>query len=269
MSRLRLVFGLALVLAIAAALVASGIFPRLRARAALRTQTNFAAEPVVSVTHPKFQKSSQELVLPGNIQAFTDAPIYARTSGYLRKWYFDIGTHVKAGQLLADIESPEIDQQLAQAREEAATAEANLKLSQITAERYLDLLKTDSVAKQDVDNAVQNAAARATAVKSAQANVRRFEEMVAFEKVYAPFDGVVTARNTDTGQLITSGPAGSQNRELFHVAAVNRLRVFMNVPQAYSHETVPGLKANLTLPELPGRTFGGTLTRTADALDQV
>jgi len=269
MSRLRLVIGLVLVLVIAAALVASGIFPRLRARAALRSQTDFAAEPTVAVTHPKRQTSSQELVLPGNIQAFTDAPIYARTSGYLRKWYFDIGAHVKAGQLLADIESPEIDQQLAQAREEAATAEANLKLSQITAERYLDLLKTDSVAKQDVDNAVQNAAARATAVKSAQANVRRFEEMVAFEKVYAPFDGVITARNTDTGQLIASGPASGENRELFHVAAVNRLRVFVNVPQAYSHETVPGLKANLTLPELPGRTFGGTLTRTADALDQV
>jgi RND family efflux transporter MFP subunit len=269
MSRLRLVIGLVLVLVIAAALVASGIFPRLRARAALRSQTDFAAEPTVAVTHPKRQTSSQELVLPGNIQAFTDAPIYARTSGYLRKWYFDIGAHVKAGQLLADIESPEVDQQLAQAREEVATAEANLKLSQITAERYLDLLKTDSVAKQDVDNAVQNAAARATAVKSAQANVRRFEEMVAFEKVYAPFDGVITARNTDTGQLIASGPASGENRELFHVAAVNRLRVFVNVPQAYSHETVPGLKANLTLPELPGRTFGGTLTRTADALDQV
>src|SRR4051812_38557152 len=269
MSRLRLVLGLVLVLVIAAALVASGIFPRLRARAALRSQTDFAAEPTVAVTHPKRQTSSQELVLPGNIQAFTDAPIYARTSGYLRKWYFDIGTHVKAGQLLAEIESPEIDQQLAQAREEVGTAEANLKLSQITADRYLDLLKTDSVAKQDVDNAVQNAAARATAVKSAQANVRRFEEMVAFEKVYAPFDGVVTARNTDTGQLITSGPAGSQNRELFHVAAVNKLRVFVSVPQAYSHETVPGLKATLTLPELPGRSFPGTLTRTADALDQV
>src|SRR5947209_17770782 len=143
MSRLRLVFGLALVLAIAAALVASGIFPRLRARAALRTQTNFAAEPVVSVTHPKFQKSSQELVLPGNIQAFTDAPIYARTSGYLRKWYADIGAHVKSGELLAEIEAPEIEKQLEQARADVATAEANLKIAETTATRYEALLKMD------------------------------------------------------------------------------------------------------------------------------
>ncbi len=196
-----------------------------------------------------------------------DAPIYARTSGYLKKWYFDIGARVKAGQLLAEIESPEVDQQLQQGREELGTAQANLKLAQLTAERYTDLLKSDSVAKQDVDNAVQTAAARVTAVKSAEANVKRLEEMVSFEKIYVPFDGVVTARNTDVGQLIASGSAVGQNRELFHVAAVKKLRVFVNVPQTYSHATTPGLNAELTLPELPGRRFPGSLVRTADALD--
>src|SRR4051794_13606860 len=267
MPRLRILLGLVLVCAVAGALVISGILPRIKAKTALRQETSISAEPAVSIVHPQRQASAQELVLPGNIQAFMDAPIYARTSGYLKKWYFDIGSHVRAGQLLAEIESPEVDQQLQQAREELGTAQANLKLSQLTAERYTDLLKSDSVAKQDVDNAVQTAAARETAVKSAQANVKRLEEMVSFEKVYAPFDGVVTARNTDVGQLIASGSAVGQNRELFHVAAINRLRVFVNVPQTYSHATMPGIQAELSLPELPGRRFPGTLVRTADALD--
>ncbi len=267
MPRLRVLLGLVVVLAIAGALVVSGILPRLKAKTVLRQQTSFAAEPAVTIVHPQRQSGSQELVLPGNIQAFMDAPIYARTSGYLKKWYFDIGSRVKTGQLLAEIESPEVDQQLQQAREELGTAEANLKLAQLTAERYTDLLKSDSVAKQDVDNAVQTAAARVTAVKSAEANVKRMQEMVAFEKIYVPFDGVVTARNTDVGQLIASGSAVGQNRELFHVASINKLRVFVNVPQTYSHATTSGLNADLTLPELPGRRFPGSLVRTADALD--
>jgi RND family efflux transporter MFP subunit len=267
MPRLRILLGLVLVCAVAGALVVSGILPRMKAKTALRQETSISAEPAVSIVHPQRQAGAQELVLPGNIQAFMDAPIYARTSGYLKKWYFDIGSHVRAGQLLAEIESPEVDQQLQQAREELGTAEANLKLSQLTAERYTDLLKSDSVAKQDVDNAVQTAAARDTAFKSAQANVKRLQEMVSFEKIYAPFDGVVTARNTDVGQLIASGSAVGQNRELFHVASVNRLRVFVNVPQTYSHATTPGLQAELSLPELPGRRFPGSLVRTADALD--
>src|SRR3954465_4856795 len=267
MPRLRILLGLVLVCAIAGALVVSGILPRVKAKTVLRQQTSLAAEPAVTIVHPQRQSGSQELVLPGNIQAFMDAPIYARTSGYLKKWYFDIGSRVKTGQLLAEIESPEVDQQLQQAREELGTAEANLKLAQLTAQRYTDLLKSDSVAKQDVDNAVQTAAARVTAFKSAQANVKRLEEMVSFEKIYAPFDGVVTARNTDVGQLIASGSAVGQNRELFHVASVNRLRVFVNVPQTYSHATMPGIQAELSLPELPGRRFPGTLVRTADALD--
>jgi RND family efflux transporter MFP subunit len=267
MPRVRVLVGVLLVCAVAGALVISGILPRIKAKAALRQETTIAAEPAVTIIHPQRQPGGQELVLPGNIQAFMDAPIYARTSGYLKKWYFDIGSRVKTGQLLAEIESPEVDQQLQQAREELGTAEANLKLAQLTAQRYTDLLKSDSVAKQDVDNAVQTAAARVTAVKSAEANVKRLAEMVAFEKIYVPFDGVVTARNTDVGQLIASGSAVGQNRELFHVAAVHKLRVFVNVPQTYSHATTPGLKAELALPELPGRRFPGTLVRTADALD--
>ncbi len=268
MSKFRVMAGLVVVLAIAATLIVSGIIPRLRARQILQRQANVAAVPVVTVIHPKRQAPAEEVILPGNIQAFIDAPIYARTSGYLKRWYFDIGSHVRTGQLLAEIESPEVDQQLRQAREDLSTAEANLKLAQITAERYNALLKQDSIAKQDVDTAVQNAAARGSGVKSAQANVNRVEQMVAFEKIYAPFDGVITARNTDVGQLISSGSSSSANRELFHIAAIRKLRVFVSVPQTYSHMTVPGLKADLTLPELPGRRFGGTLVRTADSMDQ-
>jgi RND family efflux transporter MFP subunit len=246
-------------------LVFSGIAPRLRARQALRQETDLTAAPAVTVIKPARGAPSEEVVLPGNIQAFVDAPIYARTSGYLKRWYFDIGAHVKQGQLLAEIESPEVDQQLSQAREQVNTAKANLQLAQITATRYTDLFKTDSVAKQDVDNAVQTAAAREADVKSAQANVARLQQMVDFEKVYAPFNGVITARNTDTGQLIQSG--STQNRELFHIAAVDRLRVFVNVPQIYSHETKPGMSADLTLQDMPGRRFAGKLVRTADSLD--
>ncbi|HZS53229.1 MAG TPA: efflux RND transporter periplasmic adaptor subunit [Bryobacteraceae bacterium] len=274
MKALRFVIVLILVLVIVGLVVASGILPRLHQQQTLKQQTVIAAEPAVTVTHPKPGNPAEEVILPGNIQAFTDAPIYARTSGYLKAWYFDIGAHVKQGQLLAVIESPEVDQQLQQAREELSTAEANLKLAQITASRYTDLFKTDSVSKQDVDNAVQDAAAKNATVKSAEANVARLQQMVAFEKVYVPFDGVVTVRNTDIGQLIQAGTEagtgsvnGGAGRELFHVAAVNRLRVFVQVPQVYSHATTPGLSAELTLPELPGRRFQGKLVRTADAMD--
>lgn len=267
MSRFRAFLALLVVLTIAAVVVASGIIPRLRARQALQQQTDVAAEPAVTVIHPTREAASEEVVLPGNIQAFIDAPIYARTSGYLKSWYFDIGARVKQGQLLAQIESPEVDQQLQQAREDLTTAQATLKLSQITAERYVSLFKTDSVAKQDVDNAVQDAAAKTATVKSAQANVGRLEQLVSFEKIYAPFNGVITARNTDIGQLINSGSSAGTTRELFHMAAVDKLRVFVDVPQVYSHATVPGIHADLTLPELPGRRFPGKLVRTADSLD--
>jgi RND family efflux transporter MFP subunit len=265
--RFRIVLGLLLVALIAAALIIAGILPRVRARQALREETDRAAQPAVGVVQPKRGNPAEQLVLPGNIQAFIDAPIYARTNGYVRRWYFDIGAHVKKGQLLAEIESPEVDRQLQQAREDLRTDQANLELAQITAKRYVDLFKTDSVAKQDVDNAVQTAAARTASVRSAEANVQRLQQMVDFEKIYAPFDGVITARNTDIGQLIDSGSAGGPTRELFHIAAIDKLRVFVQVPQAYSHETTPGLAAELTFPEMPGRRFPGTLVRTARAID--
>ena len=255
----------AVVLVVAALIIVAGILPRLRARQSLREETNRTAAPAVTVIKPTVGAPSEEVVLPGNIQAFVDAPIYARTNGYLKRWYFDIGAHVRRGQLLAEIESPEIDQQLTQGREELNSAQADLHLAQITATRYTDLFKTDSVAKQDVDNAVQNAVARAAAVKSAQANVARLQQMVDFEKVYAPFTGVVTVRNTDTGQLIQSG--SGQNRELFHLASIGRLRVFVSVPQIYSPQARPGLKADLEVPEMPGRRFPATLVRTSNAFD--
>jgi RND family efflux transporter MFP subunit len=206
-------------------------------------------------------------VLPGNIQAFVDAPIYARTNGYLKRWYFDIGSYVKHGQLLAEIESPEVDQQLSQAQADLGTATANLHLSQVTADRFSDLIKQDAVSQQETDNAVSDLASKNTAVKSAQANVDRLKQLVSFEKVYAPFDGVVTARNTDVGQLIDSGAAGGQARSLFQIASINKLRVFISVPQIYSQAAIPGLTADLTLAEFPGRRFQGKLVRTSRSID--
>ncbi len=267
MKRLRGILFLVLVLVVAGVLITLGILPRLRARQVLADQTDYLASPAVTTIHPRAAAPAEEVVLPGSIQAFKDAPIYARTSGYLKKWNYDIGAHVKEGATLAVIESPEVDEQLLQARNDLQTAQANLKLAQITEQRYSDLFKTDSVAKQDVDNAVQDAAAKAATVKSAQANVARLEQLVGFEHLTAPFDGIVTARNTDVGQLIESGSSGGPTRELFHMATVNKLRVFVNVPQQYSHEAVPGVHADLTLPELPGRRFGGLIARTSGAFD--
>jgi RND family efflux transporter MFP subunit len=258
----------AVAFAIVAAVVIAGIVPRVRARATLRSETNQLAVPAVSLVQPKRASTGQEILLPANVQAFKDAPIYARTNGYLRKWYFDIGGRVKAGQLLADIDTPEVEQQLRQARADLATAEANVKLSEITATRYQGLLKTDSVSQQDADNASSDYAAKKAIVQSAEANVHRLQDLSSFQKIYAPFDGVITQRNTDIGQLIDSGSSGGSKAELFHIAAPDPLRVYVNVPQVYSQLTKPGLKADLTLAEFPGRHFEGTLVRTADAIDQ-
>ncbi len=250
------------------AIVISGILPRIQARATLRKETAEMAIPTVSVVHPKRTAPADEIVLPANVQAFIDSPIYARTNGYLKKWYVDIGARVKSGQLLAEIETPEVDQQLRQARADWATAEANLHLSQITAERYAGLLKTDSVSKQDADNAEGDYAAKQATVQSAQANVKRLEELQSFEKIYAPFDGVITVRRTDIGALIDSGGSGGTRTELFHIAQPDKLRVYVSVPEAYSQAAKPGLTADLVLSEFPGRRFQGTLVRTADSIDQ-
>jgi len=248
------------------ALVAGGIVPRLKARAALRKETTDLAIPNVTVIHPKQGAPHQELVLPGNIQAFTDAPIYARTNGYLKKWYVDIGTHVKSGQLLAEIDTPEVDQQLEQARANLNTAQANYRLSQITANRYQELRNTDSVAKQDVDNAVGDFQAKAAMVASAEYQVKYLEQLESFKRIYAPFDGVITARNTDIGQLIDSGSSGGVAKSLFQIAATRILRVYVSVPQQYSLAAKPGLSADLTLIEFPGRDFKGKLVRNAEAI---
>src|SRR5277367_7157296 len=262
----RGVFIAIIALVIVAAVVVAGLIPRWKATAALRNQTRDLAVPSVTVMHPKLGSPQNEVILPGNIQAFQDSPIYARTNGYLKKWYVDIGARVKTGQLLAEIETPEIDQQLDQARADLNTAQANYNLSEITSARYQDLLKTDSVSKQDVDNATGDFAAKKAMVASAQHNVNRLEELQSFEKIYAPFDGVITARNTDVGHLINSG-AGAPATELFHMAATERLRVYINVPQQYSPAAKPGLTADLTLQEFPGRRFPGKLVRTADSID--
>jgi RND family efflux transporter MFP subunit len=257
---------LVVALVIVAAIVIAGVVPRLRAKAEVRTETDNLAVPAVNVIHPKRGSPQQEIVLPGNIQAFIDAPIYARTNGYLQSWYFDIGARVRKGQLLAIIDTPEVDQQLQQARADLSTAQANLRLSQITNDRYEGLKNTDSVAQQDVDNAHGDFAAKKATVDSAAYNVKRLEDLQSFTKVYAPFDGVITARNTDIGQLIDSGSA-SPAKELFHVAATRTLRVFINVPQQYSVAAKPGLSADLTLAQFPGRKFQGKLVRTANAID--
>ena len=259
---------LALALAIVAAIVVSGVLPRIHARASLDKDTAEMAIPTVSVVHPKRGTPAQEVVLPANVQAYIDAPIYARTNGYLKHWYVDIGARVKAGQLLADIETPEVDQQLRQSRADLATSEANMNLSKITATRYADLLKTDSVSQQDADNAAGDYEAKQATVQSAQANVKRLEELQAFEKIYAPFEGVITARNTDIGALIDSGSSGGTRTEMFHIAQPDKLRVYVNVPEAYSQAAKPGLTAQLALSEFPGRLFPGTLIRTANAIDQ-
>jgi len=248
-------------------LIVSGILPRIQARASLHRETREMAIASVTVIHPTRAPASSEIVLPANVQAFIDAPIYARTNGYLKKWYVDIGSRVKTGQLLAEIDTPEVNQALGQSRADLATAEANLNLSRITADRYRDLLKTDSVSKQDADNAAGDYAAKQAIVHSAEANVRRLEDLQSFQKIYAPFTGVITARNTDIGALIDSGASGGTRTELFHIVQPERLRVYVNVPEAYSQAAKPGLTADLTLAEFPGRRFPGKLVRTANAID--
>ena len=262
MRRGQVLGAIALLVAIGA--VVWGVTTRTRALGVVTQETREMAVPAVAVVAPERGAPQEEIVLPGTIQAFTDAPIYARTNGYLRKWYVDIGAHVRAGELIAEIDTPELDQQLQAARADLATAQANARLAQTTAERYRDLIKSDSVSRQDLDNANGTLEAREAAVESARANVKRLEQLQAFRRIEAPFAGVVTARNTDIGALIDSG---SNAKELFHVAAVNRLRVFVNVPEVYSRAARTGLAADLTLKEFPGRRFTGTLARTSSSID--
>jgi RND family efflux transporter MFP subunit len=261
-----LFIGLAATVLVLGIVIYSGIHERAHAESSLGVSTERAAVPAVNVVEPSSAGLSQEIVLPGNTQAFNDTPIYARTSGYLKHWYVDIGTHVKQGQLLADIDTPEVDQQLEQARADLKNSQANEQLAQITAARWQNLLKTNSVSKQETDQAVSDLSARQASVDSMTANVHRLEQLQSFEKVYAPFAGVITARNTDIGALINAG-AGGVPQELFHMAAVNKLRVYVAVPEVDSLAAQTGAKATLTLDEFPGETFEGTIVRNSDSID--
>jgi len=291
---LRALFLVAVVVLISGFVVYRGIHARIQTAATVKDQTLALAVPTVLVMHPRPGALQDEVILPGNIQAFIDSPIYARASGYLKRWYADIGAHVKSGQVLAEIDAPELDQQVQQARADVQQSQAaldqtlanlqqgkaNEELAKVTADRWRNLVGKGVVSRQENDQYqaqyqsqaanVQSlekaiAAARSSIVSS-QANLGRLEEMQRYLTVRAPFDGVITARNTDVGALINAG-AGTPTQELFHIASTSTLRVYVNVPQMYSRSAVPGLPASLTLAEFPGRRFRGTLVRNAESID--
>ena len=249
-----------------AMLIYAGISSRMEAEKRLEGSVKSGAIPVVTVIHPKARSIAQEIELPGTTEAFTEAPIYARTSGYLQRWFFDIGAHVRRGQLLAEIETPELDQQLQQAEHDFRTAQANLQLAQVTADRWVSLLKKDVVSKQETDQAISDFNAKRATVDSAEANVRRLQKLQEFERVYAPFDGVITARNTDIGALIQNGD-NTGPKELFHLAAIDKLRVYISVPEVYETAVKSGEPVTLTLDAFPGETFDGTVVRNSSSID--
>jgi RND family efflux transporter MFP subunit len=261
-----LAFGLSAAAVVLGVVLYAGIHQRAQAESRLGTITERAAVATVNVVQPTSGASAQEIVLPGTTQPFSDTPIFARTNGYLKRWYVDIGSHVQQGQLLAEIDTPELDQQLDQARADLKTAAANEQLAAITATRWQNLLKTNSVSTQETDQAVSDLSAKQAIVDSMAANVRRLEQLQSFEKVYAPFSGVITARNTDIGDLINAGSSGTP-RELFHMAAVSKLRVYVAVPEVDSRAAQNGARAILTLDEFPGETFQGTIVRNSDSID--
>jgi RND family efflux transporter MFP subunit len=254
--------------AIVGGVLGFGIWSRLKHESALRAVVAQTSVPSVSVVLPKAAAPAQEIILPGDAQPFISSPIYARTDGYLTKWYFDIGARVKTGQLLATIDAPEVDQELAQAKSNLATAQANLELANITMERYTGLFAKHAVSQQDRDNAVGTYNADKAMVDADQASVQHYAALVSFEKVYAPFDGVITARNTDIGDLINSGSNTAPKTDMFHMAQTDMLRVYVNVPEEYSRGVLPGqTKTDIVLAEFPGERFPGKLVRTADAIN--
>lgn len=259
--------GIAVIAVVILVVIVTGILARSASERSLEHQTSEAAIPIVQVIYPSLSTLSSEISLPGNTQAYTDTPIYSRTNGYLKSWHFDIGAHVRKGQLMAEIETPELDQQLQVAEADLKSVQANLDLATTTSARYQNLLKTNSVSKQETDVAMGDASAKRAAVDASMANVRRLEQLQSFEKVYAPFDGIVTARNTDIGALIAGGSTGTP-KELFHLAAIGKIRVYVAVPEVYSAVIRTGDKASLTLDEYPGRPFVGTIVRNSSAIDQ-
>ena len=249
-----------------AVIIFSGIQSRLNAEKKLEGTVKSSAIPVVTVVHPEATSKAQEIELPGTTQAFTEAPIYARTSGYLKAWYLDIGAPAKRGQLLAEIETPELDQQLEQAENDLKTAQANLQLAQITMNRWVYLQKSNVISKQDTDQAVSDFNAKQSTAQAAEANVHRLQKLQEFEHVYAPFDGVITARDTDIGALVQSGDSPGQ-KELFHLAAIDKLRVYISVPEVYAASVKSGDSVSLTLDEFPGEKFTGTIVRNSNSID--
>jgi RND family efflux transporter MFP subunit len=254
----------AVVLAI---LIVVGILTRVHAEATLARTTRQDAVLSVAVTTPMQGAAAQEITLPANTQAFIDTPIYARTSGYLRKWYADIGTHVHSGQLLAEIDTPELDQQVHQAQSDLATAQSNEKIAQITAERWTKLLAKNAVSKQETDQAMSDFSGRQSALAAAESNVMRLQQLQGFEKIYAPFDGVITARNIDIGSLIQAGDSNSPRAELFHMASTDKLRLFVPVPEVYTNQVRNGSHVAVTSDAVPDAKFTGTIVRNSDAID--
>jgi RND family efflux transporter MFP subunit len=269
----RVPAGLWIACLIMLAVVVVGIVFRLIQRSSaehsLAETTHANATLSVNVVHPVPATGGAEIALPGNTQAWEETPIYARTSGYLKRWFVDIGAHVTQGQLMATIETPELDEQLMVAKANLQAAQADLNLANTTSQRYQNLLKQDSVSQQETDVAVSGAAAKKSAVEAAEANVRRLQQLQSFEQVYAPYSGIVTVRNTDVGDLIDAGSpnASSTAKELFRVASVNTLRVFVAVPEIYAPDIHNGDTATLTLDEYPGQQFVGTIARNSNAID--
>lgn len=255
-----------LVVAILVLVGAITLFQRRAQYQALAEETETLAIPTVAVIHAATEAAQEDLVLPGTMQAYVESPIYARTNGYLRKWYRDIGSRVQKGELLADIDTPEVDQQLSQARADLATAQANARLSEITATRYTELIKTDGVSKQEVDNAIGDLAAKKAIVQSSEANVHRLEDLESFKHIYAPFGGVVTRRNVDIGTLINAGNGGT-SQQLFVLSQTDPIRVYVSVPETYAPSIHAGLGAFLELTQYPGQQFQGSVVRTAEAID--
>jgi RND family efflux transporter MFP subunit len=260
---IRRFFSAALVMAVA--LVTWGEAHRLMARNALRQRAAVESTLAVATVRPTHSEEGEKLVLPGTVQAYIESPIYARTSGYLKSWYTDIGSTVRKGQLLAEIDTPEVDQQLAQAVADLATARANEALSNTTDRRWRGLLATESVSQQDADEKAGDAAAKRATAASSAANVSRLRELESFKRVVAPFDGVVTARNTDIGALINAGQ--SVGSELFRVADTSKLRIYVRVPEPYAGAAQPGVRAELRFSEQAGKSYTATTVRTSNALD--
>ncbi|WP_321938565.1 efflux RND transporter periplasmic adaptor subunit [Paraburkholderia sp. J8-2] len=259
-------------LAIAATLLTAGIVPRLEAHTAQAEQVAAQRELVVSTLTPTRAPATQDLLLPGSIMSWADASIYARTSGYVQHWSTDIGAHVKAGQTLAQIDTPELDAQLQQARADEATAQANYRFANSTAQRWQTMLQTQSVSEQDAQSKTSDAAAKLATLQAAQANVARLQELVSYQNVTAPFDGVITARNVQVGALVTAGGTpglATMPGELFHIAQTDRLRVYVDVPQDDASLVTPGTTVWLTTQQYPGRRFDASVARSSNVIDPV